>query len=60
MAKRPTLVYLRQERRDTAELVLSHNGEALVVPLTFDQVRLLATRSTEAACLWPVEPAKAV
>ena len=53
---RPTLVIFRQESKDSAEIVLSRNGETMVVPLTFDQVRLLAIKATEAACIWPADP----
>ena len=56
MATRPTLVIFRQEAKDSAEIVLSHKGETIVVPLTFDQVRLLAIKATEAACIWPADP----
>ena len=57
--KRPTLVIFRQQSPSEAELVLSRNGETLCVPLTFDQVRLLAVQATEAACRWPAEPCDA-
>jgi hypothetical protein len=56
---RPTLVIFRRPTPDSAEIVLSHKGETLTVPLTFDQVRLLAVEATECACMWPAKPAKA-
>lgn len=59
MSKRPTLVIFRCPSIGEAEIVLSKDGETFVVPLTFDQVRLLAVRATESACSWPAEPAKA-
>lgn len=54
---RPTLLIFRQQNKNSAEIVLSRDGETLCVPLTFDQVRLLAVQATEAACMWPVEEA---
>jgi hypothetical protein len=50
---RPTLVIFRRPTPASAEIVLSHKGETMTVPLTFDQVRLLAVEATESACLWP-------
>ena len=54
-SRRPTLVIFRQPDKNSAEIVLSRNGETICVPLTFDQVRLLAVQATEAACGWPAE-----
>ena len=59
MAKRPTLVGFRQETADSADLIISKNGETMIVPLSFEQVRLIAVKATDAACRWPVKPAKA-
>jgi hypothetical protein len=46
-------VTLRQPSRDKAELVIAANGDAVVHPLTLDQIKSLAVQIVRALAAWP-------
>ena len=50
-----TIVCLRTQKPDKPELVITIAGERdnRVIPLTFDQMRLIASQAVEIVTAWP-------